>query len=69
MFSHAAEFPFILMSTRGRKKDGTPEQLIKRPLGLNKNPCLPETESTGMSKYYVGWTENLKSNTGLPKKT
>lgn len=56
MFSHAAEFSSILMSIRGRKKDETPEQLIKRPLGLNKNYFHPETESIRMSKHYVGWT-------------
>lgn len=47
MFSHAASFSFILTSVRGRKKDEIPDQLIKRPLVLNKNPFQPETERAG----------------------
>lgn len=68
MFSHAVQFSFILTNVRGRKKDEIPEQLIKRPPGLNKNPFHPETESISMSKQYVGGTENLKGDRGLPEK-
>lgn len=50
MFSHAVQFSFILTNVRGRKKDEIPEQLIRRPPGLNKNPFHPETESIRMSK-------------------
>jgi len=55
------------MSVRGRKKDEIPEQLIKRPLGLNKNPFHLQAESIGMSKQCVGGTENLKRQRSAKK--